>query len=369
MSTLAKIPELVGFFSYSREDDEAFGGTLSALRGGVERELSAALGRTKKTFRLWQDQMAIAPGELWELRIKTAVNESLFFIPIVTPRSTNSKYCKFEFELFLAREEALGRKDLIFPILYISVPALEDEAKWRDDPVLATIGQRQYVDWRSLRHLDGETSEVKRQIARFSERIVDALNKPWTSPEERQREVDKEEARRQAEAKAKRAEVEEARRQAEAKAKRAEEEEARRRAEAVSKRQAEEEEARRQAEAKAKQAKEERAGRRAEAEAKRRAKEQEARRRAEAEAKQQAEEEEARRRVEAERWAESAMAVDDQAELKAFLRAYPNGALAEQVRDRLQKLDSKTKFGLGRKAILAVLILVVGVVLLYQLYY
>jgi hypothetical protein len=364
MSTLVKIPELVGFFSYSREDDEAFGGTLSALRGGVERELSALLGRTKKTFRLWQDQMAIAPGELWELKIKTAVNESLFFIPIVTPRSTNSKYCKFEFELFLAREEALGRKDLIFPILYISVPALEDEAKWRDDPVLATIGQRQYVDWRSLRHLDGETSEVKRQIARFSERIVDALNKPWTSPEERQREMDKEEARRQAEAKAKRAEEEEARRQAEAKAKRAEEEEARRRAEAEAKRQAEEEEARR---AKAKRAEEEQARRRAEAGAKRRLKEEEARRQAEAKAK-RAEEEEARRRVEAERWAESAMAVDDQAELKAFLRAYPNGALAEQVRDRLQKLDSKTKFGPGRKAILAVLILVAGV-LLYQLYH
>src|SRR4249919_829212 len=160
MSSLAELPEVVGFFSYSREDDEAFKGKLSALRDGVQRELSAQLGRSKRTFRLWQDQVAIAPGKLWELEIKSAIDGSFFFIPIVTPRSVSSKYCKFEFDAFLARETAIGRSDLIFPILYISVAALENETKWRDDPVLSTIGRRQYVDWRPLRHLAVETREV-----------------------------------------------------------------------------------------------------------------------------------------------------------------------------------------------------------------
>ena len=62
MSSLAELPELVGFFSYSREDDDAFKGMLSALRDGIQRELSAQLGRSKRAFRLWQDQVAIAPG-------------------------------------------------------------------------------------------------------------------------------------------------------------------------------------------------------------------------------------------------------------------------------------------------------------------
>src|SRR5262249_14338960 len=158
MSTLAELPELIGFFSYSREDDEAFRGTLSALREGIQRELSAQLGRSKKNFRLWQDQAAIAPGKLWAKEIKTAIDQSVFFIPIVTPRAVNSKYCKFEFETFLAREAAIGRNDLVFPILYISVAVLESEASWRDDPVLSTIAQRQYVDWRPLRHLDAQTT-------------------------------------------------------------------------------------------------------------------------------------------------------------------------------------------------------------------
>jgi hypothetical protein len=48
MSTLAEIPELVGFFSYSREDDEGSGGRLSKLREQIQEELRAQLGRTKK---------------------------------------------------------------------------------------------------------------------------------------------------------------------------------------------------------------------------------------------------------------------------------------------------------------------------------
>jgi len=255
MSSLADLPELIGFFSYSREDDEAFIGTLSALRNGIQSELSAQLGRSKATFRLWQDQVAIAPGKLWESEIKTAVEESCFFIPIVTPRSVGSKYCKFEFESFLAREKAIGRSDLIFPILYIPVAALENEAKWRDDPVLSTIGRRQYVDWRSLRYLDVHTTAVREQIGRLCQNIVEALSAPWTSPEERRR-MEEAKAQQQAGDEARRLEAEaegraeKEKRQAQAKARearqletkrRGEEEQRQKQAEANARQQAEEE--------------------------------------------------------------------------------------------------------------------------------
>jgi hypothetical protein len=187
MSSLAELDQLVGFFSYSREDDEAFEGLLSALRDGIQRELSAQLGRPKRSFRLWQDVAAIAPGKLWASEIKAAIEGSFFFIPIVTPRSVSSQYCAFEFESFLAREKAIGRNDLVFPILYIAVPALQNEAKWRDDVVLSTIGHRQYVDWRPLRHLDPRTTAVREQIERLCQQIVEALNEPWVPPEERRR--------------------------------------------------------------------------------------------------------------------------------------------------------------------------------------
>jgi formylglycine-generating enzyme required for sulfatase activity len=192
MSSLADLSEIIGFFSSSREDDEASDGTLSALRVAIQRELSAQLGRSRQTFRLWQDQEAIAPGRLWESEIKAAVEQAVFFIPIVTPRAINSRYCKFEFEAFLAREHALGRSDLVFPLLYIRVPALETEAEWRKDPLLSIIGLRQYVDWRRFRHADIRTTAVREAIEHFCENIVEALREPWVSPEERrkQQEID-----------------------------------------------------------------------------------------------------------------------------------------------------------------------------------
>jgi len=64
---------------------------------------------------------------------------------------------------------------------------LENEAQWREDPVLSIIGKRQYVDWRPLRHLDVRTTTVREQIEHFCDNIVGALREPWASPEERRK--------------------------------------------------------------------------------------------------------------------------------------------------------------------------------------
>jgi hypothetical protein len=77
--SLADSPELVGFFSYSREDDDDSRGALSALRDAIQRELRGQLGRSRQQLRLWQDKEAIAPGRLWESEIKAAVEQSVFF--------------------------------------------------------------------------------------------------------------------------------------------------------------------------------------------------------------------------------------------------------------------------------------------------
>ena len=182
---MTDLPELVGFFSYSREDDEDSHGALTALRERIQRELRGQLGRSMKTFRLWQDKEAIAPGTLWAAEIKAAIAQAVFFIPIITPTVVRSPYCKFELESFLAREAELGRSDLVFPILYIRVPELEDSARQQSDPVLSIIAKRQYLDWREFRHRDVHSTDVKEAVERFCAKICDALQREWLSPEER----------------------------------------------------------------------------------------------------------------------------------------------------------------------------------------
>jgi formylglycine-generating enzyme required for sulfatase activity len=243
MASLAELPNLVGFFSYSREDDEDFRGELSAIRAAIGRNLAALLGRSKRqNFHLWQDVEAIAPGKLWETEIAKAIEEAVFFIPIVTPRAVQSPYCKSEFESFLARERAIARNDLVFPILYLPVPALRDEAKRRNDRVLTIVAERQFVDWRSFRHVDVNTTAFGQEIGRFCEKIAEALHETCISPDER----------RELEAEAKRRAKEEERlRQAEervreAMAKKRAEREARESEQGEAKRRAEEQEQERQ---------------------------------------------------------------------------------------------------------------------------
>jgi F-box protein 11 len=101
---------------------------------------------------------------LWEAEIKTAVWQSVFFMPIITPTVVKSPCCKFELEAFLAREAELGRDDLVFPILYIRVPELEDIARQKGDPVLSIVANRQYVDWRAFRHSELHSKDVKEAV-------------------------------------------------------------------------------------------------------------------------------------------------------------------------------------------------------------
>ena len=182
MSSLADLPHLAGFFTYSREDDEGSNRALSGLREAIQNELSAQLGRTHKDFRIWQDKSAISLGTLWEKQISQGINESVFFIPIITPRALRSQHCAYEFQAFLARESELGRDDLVFPILYIPVPALEDEKLWRDEPILRIVATRQYLDWRDLRHHDPRSIEVQQKLEWYCRGITNALHKTWSPP-------------------------------------------------------------------------------------------------------------------------------------------------------------------------------------------
>jgi WD40 repeat protein len=169
---------LVGFFSYSREDDENSRDALSNFREAIQKELSDLLGRSRQDFHIWQDRFAIAYGEKWEEEINQGISESAFFIPIITPRAIKRPYCAFEFKSFLAREAELRRSNLIFPILYIHLPELED-GRWRGNSVLEVVKERQYFDFRDLRLRSPNSVEVRESIAEFCRNIANALRQPW----------------------------------------------------------------------------------------------------------------------------------------------------------------------------------------------
>jgi len=202
-------------------------GAITALANRVYRELRAQLGRNAENFKLWRDKDALAAGVNWKDKLNEAVSESVFFIAMVSPSALNSPFCRYEFERFLERERELGRDDLVFPVLYISVPELEQKNRTETDAFITIVKDREYVDWRGIRHRTKDAQEVKETVEQFCNHVVRALRKKWLSPEEREqieteRRLQEEHRLQEAERK-RRAEEEDRQRAAEAKRRAAEE--------------------------------------------------------------------------------------------------------------------------------------------------
>jgi hypothetical protein len=151
---------------------------LSALRDRIQEDIRSLLGISSNKFRLWQDKQAIASGKLWKSEIESAVAQSVFFIPIITPTSIKSKYCMYELELFKGRLKGLGQNDLVFPLVYYPVPELRDSNLPEAHPLLSLIASHQFVDWGedfSLRSLDD--FEVQKAIRKLTTNIADAIRR------------------------------------------------------------------------------------------------------------------------------------------------------------------------------------------------
>jgi F-box protein 11 len=163
----------VAFLSYVHLDNKQEKQWVTKFREKLEGELQIQTGRE---FKIFQDRN-IKWGQSWRERIDRALDATTFLIPIVTPRFFKSRECRNELERFLYREKKLGRKDLILPVYYVTVEALDSRSKHKKDVLVAVIASRQYADWRRLRFMDFSTQTVKKAFADLAVQIRDALNR------------------------------------------------------------------------------------------------------------------------------------------------------------------------------------------------
>jgi hypothetical protein len=108
------------FLSYTRLDDEYFGGAITSLRRLLELGVQVVTG--DRTFNIFQDVDGIEFGQKWKKRLTEAISISRFLIPIVTPLFFKSDPCRDELKQFIEHEKSLGRDDLILPIYFVTAP-------------------------------------------------------------------------------------------------------------------------------------------------------------------------------------------------------------------------------------------------------
>lgn len=167
-----------GFWSYTTSDDTASGRRLSQLRLLLAQALQLRVGRNPQV-RIFQDVTAIPHGTDWLRQIEQALGESSFLIPILTPAFLQSEMCCREVMHFRAREAALGRDDLIFPLHYIDVEDIDphDPGECHDARVLTLLRSRQAIDFRTLRLRDAASEAVSISVDAFAASIRQALRR------------------------------------------------------------------------------------------------------------------------------------------------------------------------------------------------
>lgn len=168
-----------GFMSYVRVDDQHENGRLTELCARLSGEVRMQLG---EEFAIFQDRNDIAWGQQWKKRIENSIDATTFLIPIITPSFFKSPACRDEVERFLARENDLGRSDLILPIYYVNCPILNDELLRSNDGMAQIIASRQRADWRELRFEPFTAPPVGKTLAALAGQIVQALQQVRLEP-------------------------------------------------------------------------------------------------------------------------------------------------------------------------------------------
>jgi TIR domain len=160
--------ETAGFWSYVRKDDRGMHGAIRRLAKHVIEEYGVLTGQD---LDLFFDSASLKWGDDWESKIRQALEETTFFIPIITPRYFASEECRNELLSFAAKAEELDRLSLILPIYFVDVPALNE--KNFDDPAVRLIARRHREDWRTLRLLDETVQPYRVGVSRLAARLLD----------------------------------------------------------------------------------------------------------------------------------------------------------------------------------------------------
>lgn len=165
----------LAFLSYTRKDDEFFGGYITAFRKMLENAVHVTSGQ--QTFRVFQDIEGIVIGENWQKKLNQVLHESSVLVPMLTPLFFNSQPCRAEVEDFLEHERSLHRSDMIWPVYFLSSAKLEKKEEREKDPIVREIASRQMFDWRQKAHIPLDQPTAREAILQLAAEIGEATER------------------------------------------------------------------------------------------------------------------------------------------------------------------------------------------------
>lgn len=155
------------FWSYAHADNERERGRILRLAELLRAEYEMLTGAT---IQIFTDRAEIAWGDDFRQKLDQALQETAFFIPVLTPTYFLRDECRKEMSQFVRSASGLGLEQLLLSIHYIPVADLTEEST---DELKAVAARMEHEPWVEMR-LKGEDSEEHRtSVNRLAMRLVD----------------------------------------------------------------------------------------------------------------------------------------------------------------------------------------------------
>lgn len=167
------MPKPLAFLSYTRPDDEFFGGYITEFRKMLENGVHVVTG--ERTFQVFQDIEGIVIGENWQKKLAEVIHKSSFLVPMLSPLFFNSKPCRDEVTQFLQHERTFNRDDLILPVYFLTSTRLEKEEEKGKDPMANELAKRQRFDWRQTAKVPLKDPAAREAILKLAGEIAERL--------------------------------------------------------------------------------------------------------------------------------------------------------------------------------------------------
>lgn len=159
--------DLLSFWSYVHADDEVDHGRVVQLGKDIVDNYQAL---TTESLELFLDRDDLHWGDEWRAKVDESLSNVAFFIPVITPRYFTRVECRRELKFFADRTRKLNIRALILPLLYIDVPALDEDDP--DDDLVALVKEIQYERWTDLRFAERSSEQYRRAVDKLARELV-----------------------------------------------------------------------------------------------------------------------------------------------------------------------------------------------------
>lgn len=160
-----------GFLSYTRDDNNQFGGVVDRLKTELSGWYEA---RTGRRLELFVDRDSIGWGQDWRREIGDSVRSATVFIPVITMRYFNSPACREELLAFYNNAQRLGVTELILPIILSGSQKIRSDSPREEVQIIESLN---YENIENAWNSGYESTEWKRQVSRMVENLETALER------------------------------------------------------------------------------------------------------------------------------------------------------------------------------------------------